>query len=73
VEFDKLPAGEYAVSLFHDENDNKVLDKNFIGIPKEGIGTSNDAKGSFGSSKFEDAKFAVKAGLKTITIHIIYL
>jgi uncharacterized protein (DUF2141 family) len=50
-----------------------VLDKNFIGFPKEGIGTSNDAKRSFGPSKFEDAKFAVKAGLKTITIHIIYL
>jgi len=38
---DKLPPGEYALLVFHDENDNKRIDKNFIGIPVEPIGFSN--------------------------------
>ena len=59
VTFENLPEGEYAVSAFHDENDNKELDTNFIGIPKEPIGISNDAKGFMGPPKYEDAKFLV--------------
>ena len=35
-----LPEGEYAISLFHDENENKELDTNFIGIPKEAFGST---------------------------------
>ena len=57
AEFDEIPYGEYAVSAFHDENDNSELDTNWIGIPKEGIGTSNNAKGRMGPPKYEDAKF----------------
>jgi len=59
VIFENLPEGEYAVSAFHDENDNKELDTNFIGIPKEPIGISNDAKGFMGPPKYDDAKFLV--------------
>ena len=73
VEFDDLPEGEYAISVFHDENNNKVLDRNFLGIPKEGVGASNNAKGHFGPPKYRDAKFYLKGELKIITIHINYL
>ncbi len=59
VVFEGLPKGEYAVSAFHDENDNKKMDTNFIGIPKEPIGISNDAKGFMGPPKYKDAKFTI--------------
>lgn len=54
-----VPAGEYAISVFHDVNGNEKLDRNFIGIPKEGVGASNDAAGSFGPPSYEKAKFTV--------------
>jgi len=54
-----LPPGEYAVHVFHDVDDNGKMKTNFIGIPKEPTGVSNDAKGKFGPPKFVDAKFAV--------------
>ncbi len=58
--FKNIPKGEYAISAFHDENDNKKMDTKIFGIPKEPIGMSNDAKGFMGPPKYKDAKFAVK-------------
>jgi uncharacterized protein (DUF2141 family) len=55
--FVDVAPGEYAVSEFHDENGNGKLDQNFIGMPKEGIGASNDAAGHMGPPKFEVARF----------------
>lgn len=60
--FEGLPAGEYAVSVAHDENGNGEVDTNWIGIPKEGVGASNNAKGRMGPPKFKNAKFSVPAG-----------
>lgn len=57
----ELPLGEYAFTVFHDENDNDKLDANFIGIPKEPGIISNNAKGSFGPPKYKDAKFELTA------------
>lgn len=57
VTFENLPAGEYAISVFHDENSNGKLDTNFMGIPKEAYTASNDAKGFIGPPKYKDAKF----------------
>lgn len=57
VIFENLPKGEYAVSFVHDENDNKKMDTNFIGIPKEDYGCSNNATGFMGPPKYDDAKF----------------
>jgi uncharacterized protein (DUF2141 family) len=67
--FEGLAPGTYAVGVMHDVNDNGKLDTNFIGIPKEPVGASNDAKGHMGPPKFEDAKFSL-TGDKTITIHL---
>lgn len=55
--FEELPFGIYAIKIFHDENDNGELDTNFLGIPTENYGFSNNAKGSFGPAGWEDAKF----------------
>lgn len=57
VTFENLPTGEYAISVFHDENSNGKLDTNFMGIPKEAYAASNDAKGFMGPPKYKDAKF----------------
>ena len=59
VVFENLPRGEYAISLYHDENANKKLDKNFIGIPTEDYACSNGAKGMFGPPNYDDAKFSL--------------
>ncbi|NTV01614.1 MAG: DUF2141 domain-containing protein [Chlorobiaceae bacterium] len=54
-----VPYGTYAVAVFQDENRNGKLDTNFLGIPKEGVGASNNPKPKFGPPSFEDAKFVV--------------
>jgi uncharacterized protein (DUF2141 family) len=59
VAFDSLIAGDYAVACYHDENDNGKLDVNFLGIPSEGVGASNNAKGFLGPPSFKNAKFPV--------------
>lgn len=69
IEFTNLEKREYAFSLFHDINDNKKLDSNFLGIPKEPYAFSNNKKGSFGPPRFKDAKFHLTDN-KTINISI---
>ena len=70
VVFTDVPSGEYAVSMFHDENGNGKLDRNFVGIPKEGYGASNDAMGFMGPPKYDDAKFKLNSNKKiVIKIH----
>jgi uncharacterized protein (DUF2141 family) len=54
-----LPAGEYALSVFQDVNDDGKLARNFIGIPKEPAGLSNNARPRFGPPKYKDALFAI--------------
>ena len=56
---DSLPAGEYAFGIFHDENENNEIDKNWMGIPSEGFAFSNNAMGSFGPPSYSQAKFTV--------------
>ncbi len=67
--FKDLEKGEYAVSVFHDENDNKKMDTNFFGIPKEAYGSSNGARGFMGPPKYKKAKFNLEEN-KTIKISI---
>lgn len=64
--FENMPKGIYAVSMFHDENANGKIDSNFVGIPKEGYGTSNDAKGFMGPPKYEDATFDLTSDKKLV-------
>ncbi|MCX6609659.1 MAG: DUF2141 domain-containing protein [Acidobacteria bacterium] len=61
--FKGVAPGTYAVAVYHDENGNGKMDTNFIGIPKEKTGASNDAKGKMGPPKFQDAKFVVSGDL----------
>lgn len=70
--FKGITPGTYTISVIHDANDNKELDSNFIGIPKEGFGFSNDAMGSFGPPDFKKASFEFTSD-KAVVINLRYL
>jgi len=72
-EFPGIAPGTYAVSAFHDENSNGKMDTNFVGIPREGVGASNNAKGHFGPPKFNAAAFQFSGGRVSLKITINYL
>ncbi len=69
--FTDIPDGVYAISCYHDEDDNGELNF-FMGMyPKEDTGASNNAPAKFGPPKWEDAKFEVKNGeVKTLEINL---
>ncbi|WP_203257255.1 DUF2141 domain-containing protein [Hyunsoonleella ulvae] len=68
VVFKNIPNGTYAVSFYHDENNNNKMDTGMFGIPKEDYGCSNNAKGFMGPPKWEDAKFTINN--ESVTQHI---
>mgnify|MGYP003503297792 CR=1 FL=1 len=67
--FGKVPPGEYAVVVVHDENGNGKLDTGFLGFGGESYAYSNDARPLFGRPSFDEAKFAVGADTR-ITISV---
>lgn len=70
AEIADLPAGTYTVSAYHDENGNGKLDTNFLGMPKESYGFSNDARGKAGPPEWEAAAFSFSGGTQTISIRL---
>ena len=70
--FYKLPPGIYAFVAYHDENGNDRLDKNFLGIPKEGIAASNNARNMFGPPHFNDAKFSINNKEMRMKVRMTY-
>ncbi len=64
VTFSDIPKGEYTVMVYHDINNNGKLDKSFIGMPKEPVACSNNAKGFMGPPKYEEAKFTITSDSK---------
>lgn len=65
-----LPAGTYAISCFHDVNGNGKLDKNFLGIPSEPYGFSNNARPTFRAPNWEEAKFFWEPGAEIVSIRL---
>jgi len=72
VVFEGLAPGGYAVAAYHDENGNGKLDTGFLGIPSEGLASSNDAKGFMGPPSFEKARVEVPPGEKLVTVRVSY-
>ncbi len=66
-----IPPGTWAVLAYQDENENKELDRNFIGIPKENYGFSRNPVSRFGPPSFEDAAIDLREGANSaaITLH----
>jgi uncharacterized protein (DUF2141 family) len=65
-----VPEGSYAVSIGHDLNGNKRVDTNFIGLPTEQWGVSNNARPSLRAPRFDEAVFKVAADAKEWVIDI---
>ncbi len=59
--FTDIPDGTYAISVFHDKNEDEKLNT-FLGIPTEKYAASNNAPSNFGPPKWKDAKFEVRNG-----------
>jgi len=69
---ENLPPGDYGVVAIHDENKNHKLDRNFIGLPKEGFGFANNPHVGLSAPPFEAAIVHVACPVTEINIHIIY-
>ncbi len=68
-----LPAGEYAISTFLDENNNGRLDQNIIGIPKERFGFSNNPRILTGAPSYRDCAVRVLDQENDLEIRLIKL
>jgi len=67
-----VPPGAYAVQAFHDANDNGVLDRNWLGMPEEGMGFSHDPPMRYGPPDFDAASFTLGAAGATVAIVLRY-
>jgi len=70
VEFENVPPGVYAAQVYHDWNDNHRVDRNALGIPKEGLGFSNDAPLGLHGPSFARAAFTHEAAPQTLTVKL---
>ena len=67
-----LPAGDYGVAAIHDENSNARLDKNLLGIPREGFGFANNPHVGRSAPPFQAAVVHVGCPVTVIEIHMQY-
>jgi uncharacterized protein (DUF2141 family) len=72
-QFEGLTLDECAVVSYHDEKQLERLETNWLGIPKNGIGISNNARGFMGPPTFERAKINIDHETKRISIQMQYL
>ncbi|MGD1841238.1 MAG: DUF2141 domain-containing protein [Thermonemataceae bacterium] len=70
--FEQVPHGDYAIALFHDENNNRKIDKNFLGVPQEGYAFSNNYHPLITSPSFKKANFTLNRSSKTLRLKMIY-
>ena len=71
-DFEDIPPGTYALAVIHDENSNGKLDLNWLGVPTEGYGFSNDATGVLGPPPFSAASFHYDGRTLDMTISLHY-
>ena len=68
---EELPDGIYAISVLHDEDSDKELRTNFLGIPQEGFGFSMNPTTLIGAPSFWRAQFDTRK-TKEIQIRMKY-
>jgi uncharacterized protein (DUF2141 family) len=72
-QFQPVPAGTYAVAVVHDENGNQALDSNFLGVPTEGYGVSNNRTYALSEPRWDESRFDLAAGEnRQLTIQLRY-
>ncbi|MBD2769797.1 DUF2141 domain-containing protein [Hymenobacter sp. BT664] len=72
LDLSDLPAGRYAVAAYHDENGNRRMDTNLLGLPKEGYAASNNPRPKFGPPSYEQASFYLAAAPLRLELHMVY-
>lgn len=65
-------AGQYAVVVYHDENDNHKFDRNWIGLPTEGFGVSNNPSLFLAAPTFEESSIEVTGDVTHVDIEMKY-
>ena len=70
--FENLPADFYCLSVHHDENSNEQMDTNFLGIPKEGWGISNNVKLFMRLPEFDECSFRLNGKDTSINVEMRY-
>lgn len=65
-----VPEGSYAVSIGHDLNGNKRVDTNFVGLPTEQWGVSNNVRPTLRAPRFDEAVFKVPSDAREVLIDI---
>jgi uncharacterized protein (DUF2141 family) len=68
-----VPYGTYAFTVYQDMNANRKLDTNFIGIPKEPVGVSKNARGRFGPPRWKDANFELNQPVVEMNVTMVTL
>ena len=71
--FRNVPAGTYALTAMHDENDDGEMNTTLVGIPEEGYAMSRDAQhGELGAPSWEEAVFEYRGGRSQLTATMRY-
>ena len=70
TEFDRIAPGHYAITVYHDKNDNRRFDKNWLGMPKEDWGVSNNVRPRLRAPRFDEAVRYLAAGEQLIEIRV---
>ena len=73
VTFDNIPTGQYAITAYHDEDNDGRLDRMiapFIGMPSESYGSSNDSFSYLSKGSFEDALIDIILPISNVTINL---
>jgi len=68
--FTNIPKGEYAIAMYFDENSNNKMDTNFLGIPIERYGFSNNKYFATRACTYEEAKFSLKQDNQKVTVKL---
>jgi uncharacterized protein (DUF2141 family) len=71
-DFEDIPPGTYAMAVVHDENMNGKLDTNWLGMPTEGYGFSNNAKARLRAPAFSEASFKYDGRSVDLTMSLQY-
>ncbi|WKD51147.1 DUF2141 domain-containing protein [Microbulbifer spongiae] len=72
VTFHNIPAGDYVISLFHDENGNNEMNRNFTNMPTEGYGISS-AVNKYDQPDFKRAAIKADSGSRLVSIKMLYV
>ena len=68
--FDQLEPGRYAITVYHDKNDNRRFDKNWLGMPKEAWGVSNNVRPRLRAPRFAEAMLDLEVGEQLVEIRV---